>query len=135
MYVWGRSGEYNEICLIDLKKLDKKLLNIPTQIIAIRNVQFSPDNNHIAFIGSDLEKDNIFSYDLREDHIMNLTNNFNRIKISDFAWKTDSSSIYYGANDFEYYNIYMIAIKDQAKYCLTSTTASDIRLSYRPKII
>ncbi|MCT4605595.1 MAG: hypothetical protein N4A64_05715 [Marinisporobacter sp.] len=134
-YIWDRSGEYNRIYLIDLDGMERIALKTPKQIITMRNIQFSSDNKHIAFIGSDLITDNIFYYDLRKKRMIRLTNNYNGIKISDFIWKADGASIYYVANDLEYYNIYRISIKDSIKYALTSTMASDISLSYRPKIV
>lgn len=134
-YIWDRSGEYNRTYLIDLNGMENIVLKTPKQIITMRNIKFSLDNQYIAFIGSDLITDNIFYYDLRRKRMTNLTKNYNGIKISDFVWKSDGESIYYTANDLEYYNIYRISIKNFMKYALTSTMASDISLSYRPKII
>ncbi|MBF8984564.1 PD40 domain-containing protein [Lutibacter sp. B2] len=134
-YISGKSGECDQVCLMDLNKMEKVFLKIPGRILTTRNINFSPDNHHIAFIGSDFVTENIFDYDLRKNRMINVTKNLSDIKISSFVWKIDSSQIYYAANDLSYYNIYTIYLKDFSRYSLTSTIASDIRLSYRTKII
>lgn len=134
-YVFQRIGECSKICTIDLETKEVSLLKIPSYIITIRNICYSPNNRYISFIGSNLETDNIFCYDLWENEMVNLTKNFRNIKISDFVWKIDTRSIYYAANDLGYYNIYRISLKDRSIYSIISTISSKIELSYRPKII
>lgn len=135
VYIWAKSGTYNEIYLINIKTKEKIILKTKENIINIRHICFSPDNNKIAFIGSDICTENIYYYDLERNAIVNLTKHFNDRKISDFSWNIDGTQIYYGANDLTYYNLYVISLDNYQKHSLTSTTASDIHISYRPKII
>ncbi|MCT4508391.1 MAG: hypothetical protein N4A48_06450 [Tepidibacter sp.] len=134
-YIYGKSDICDKIYTLNLINFETKLLKIPKQIIKIKNIQYSNCNNFIAFIGSDLITDNIYIYNIPKDCFVNLTNNIFNIKINDFIWKIDSSSIYYSAKEFKYFNICSISLSDYSKYTLTNTTACDIELNYRPKIV
>ncbi len=134
-YTYGKSDTCDKIYILNLISFESTLLKIPKQIIKIKNIQYSNCNKFIAFIGSDLITDNIYIYNIKEDSFVNLTNNIFNIKINDFIWTIDSSTIYYSAKEFKYFNIYSTSLKDYSKYIITNTTACDIELNYRPKII
>lgn len=135
IYVSGKTNTYDQIYMLNLMKFEKIPLKIPNNIFTVKKLSFSPDYSFIVFIGSDLITEDLFIYDIHKKQTINLTNNFSKIKINDFVWNRDSTTIYYSANDLQYFNIYSYSFKDHSTSQITSTTASDIRLSYRPKII
>ncbi|MCY6483172.1 hypothetical protein OW763_02230 [Clostridium aestuarii] len=143
---WSKDGEYityicntddtsYDICIINLNTLETSTIVHYTYLGEKKKICFSPDNKSIAFIGSDYLTEDIFIYDLQKKAVTNITNNECNTKISDFAWKIDSSKIYYSKCLFNHCNICSVVLDTQNKYELTNSTASYIELNYRPKVV
>lgn len=133
-YISSKDGKPDEVCILDMSDFNSRILVDSSAAVKKRKIQFSPDGNNIAFISSNSGTEDIWVYDLNKDCVKNITNNPCNIKISDFIWNSDSSKIYYSANDLFYFNIYSVYLKNYIKWQLTSTMSSNIEINYRPRI-
>jgi Tol biopolymer transport system component len=127
-------GRPDEICVIDMDNFDETVLSGCDRVIHKRKIAFSPDGRSIAFIGSNFGTEDVFVLNMEHGLLMNITNNYSNILVSDFVWKVDGTKIYYASNELYYYNIYSLSLKDRARHQLTNCEASDIKLCYRPRI-
>lgn len=137
VYVWGKSTTSSSMVIVDLMNLDVNEINIPDYLCIKKCLKASPNKKYIAFIGAKFDKknaDDIYIYDIKNKALVNLTEYCNAVDISDFEWKIDSSKIYYSANEEVFYNLYSISLIDFCKTQLTNITASNIELSYRPRV-
>ena len=134
-YVLGCDKKGDEVFILDTADGHKENLNISNYNLKIKNVKFSFDNEFISFIGQIGGIEDIYLYDLIRNELINLTDNGYGINIGEYDWKRDSSAIYYSSNELSYYNVYIVAIYDKMKIQVSNTTASSIKLAYRPRII
>lgn len=125
----------NEIILVDLKFNEEINLNLSRFNLKIRNIKFSNDDRYISFIGENLGFEDIYVYDLIKNILINVTENEEGVNISDYDWKIDSSGIYYSCDELNYYNVFFVYICDKTKIQISNTKASNMKLSYRPKIL
>ncbi|HEX9061049.1 MAG TPA: hypothetical protein VF941_12790 [Clostridia bacterium] len=134
VYCLSKEGMSDELWIIDCRNYVGMPLESCNKIKQKRKVLYSPDNLHLAFIGSDGISENVYIYDLVKRVLINLTGYSSNTNISDIIWNVDGTKIYYAANELLNFNIYSISIKDYIKTQITSTTSSKIELSYRPQI-
>lgn len=137
VYISGKGNTPDTIFFVNLNSLEIKKIPNCEDIYVKKCLKVSPDNRYIAFIGMKCNKndiDDIYIYEISTKTIINITENSYGANISDLVWKIDSSKIYYSSNELGYYNIYSISLRDFYKQQLTNTTASNIQLSYRPRV-
>ena len=134
IYICCREGKADEMWVMDTAEYDSKPLKGCDNIAKKRKLLYSPDNCHAAFIGTDSVSENVYVYNLEHCGVRNLTQYSSGTKISDIAWNTYGSKIFFSANDMFHFNIYSVSLQDCEKSQLTCTTASEIELSYRPII-
>jgi Tol biopolymer transport system component len=140
IFASGKGNSPDELYTIDTDTMDTKKLLGSDCIYMKRCIKVSPDKQYLAFIGTRYDENciskinNIYVYEFKSKSLVNMTRNLYDAKISDLAWKIDSSKIYYSSNELGYYNVYSISLNDFCKDQLTNLEASNIELSYRPRI-
>jgi len=142
-YEWLNENEIIYICydidngykiiILNLQNYDE--IELPNADLDIRKIKISPDRKYVGFIGSDFDIDNIYTYNLDSYEFRNITDYHHEISISDFDWKNNSEQIYFSCDELGCYNIYSVYIYDEEITQLSNSDASNINISYRPKII
>jgi Tol biopolymer transport system component len=123
------------IFIVDTTSCDTNPILEPKNSLKIRKLEYSPNNNYISFVGKRFSCEDIYLYDLLKCKLINLTNHSSDIKIDDYTWKADSSSIYFSANDLVYINLYHVSLCDMVKTQVSNTTADGMQVSYRPRLV
>jgi Tol biopolymer transport system component len=137
IYISGKGIAPDEIFIIDVNTLDRLKILTGTQDIVKKSVKVSPCGQYVALIGGTSNKkdmDDIYLYEFRNKCIINITQNISVTKISDLVWGIDSDKVYYVSDELGYCNIYSFSLKSFCKKQLTNTTASNIKINYRPRI-
>lgn len=135
VYIVSRKLNKDVLYKINTKNFEEKFISLPIGINTIKHVLCSPNRKYIAFIGNNCRTEDIYIYDMESNCTTNVTNNNENITISDYVWKVDGSKIYFSANYLGYCNIYSLDIKKKTFTKITNTTALDIQLNYRSRII
>lgn len=134
VYICSKNDKPDQIDFFYVECMKNEEISIDAPLPHKNKVLFAPDGKSFAFIGSQLDSDDIYIYRLNDKKLINVTNNCENVKVSDFVWSADSDGIYFSANNLFYFNIYLISMEDKQKYQLTNTTASKIELNYRPRM-
>ncbi|GFP74492.1 SPOCS domain-containing protein [Clostridium fungisolvens] len=142
---WNSTGEKivystsnttcNEVLYItDLQSHKTRLLLDKLNITNIRNLQYSPNDLFISFIGERSECEDLYIIRVDSGKLVNITKNEPLTKISDYQWNTTGNKLFYACNYLEYFNIFSITCDGTNKKQLTNTVSNYIELSYRPVI-
>lgn len=118
----------------DIESHKTRLLLEKSNITNIRNLQYSPNDLFISFIGKTFECEDLFIIKVDSGKLINLTKNEPLTKISDYQWNTVGNKIFYACNYLEYFNIFSITSDGANKKQLTNTVSNYIELDYRPVI-
>ncbi len=121
------------IYIADVKTLSTKNIHMPNNIISIKKVLFTPNNDSITFIGNNDFTQDIYLYSLSNDKLKNLTNNNYPISIDDYTWDLEGLIIYFTADYQGFSNIY--SLQKGTINRISNIIASKIKLDYRPKIL
>lgn len=123
------------IFIVDINSCQTHPVLTLEKSIKIRNVQYSPDNKYISFIGKSFSSEDIYIYDLLKCELINLTSHDCDIEIDDYSWKADSNSIYFSANDLLYFNLYCLSLCDKIRTQISNTTADGMQVVYIPRLV
>lgn len=134
VYICSKEGKSDELGMINTCEYTIRILRGCEKIYKKRKVLYSPDDSHIAFIGCEMDSENIYIYHLEQCVVTNITKYSSNTAISDLVWHVDGKKIYYTCKEYFHFNIYSILIKNYIKTQLTCITASNMELSYRPQI-
>lgn len=134
-YVNNGTSNYDELSLLNLNSLKQNKIIENSIFHSIRNINYSSTNKFVCFIGVTCDKEDIYLYDLNKNKLINLTRNFENIKIKDLVLHTNEDRIYYSSNALGYFNIYVLFLDTLNKIQITNETASNIELSYRSRIV
>jgi Tol biopolymer transport system component len=123
------------ICVINIKNLDKKYVAVPNNIFSLKKLKFSPMGKYITYIANNCSTEDIYLHHVNKNKTFNLTKNISNISISDYDWGVNEETIFYGANNSGYYNIYGLDLNTNHTMQITSLDAYYIQVEYRPRII
>ncbi|HRP02342.1 MAG TPA: biopolymer transporter Tol [Candidatus Kapabacteria bacterium] len=96
----AKSGGEDAIYIVNVKDGDYEKYKFGMK--SITSVSWSPDGKQFAFIGTIIEKSDIFLYDIATKKLMNITNDIFSEK--HFTWSTDSKEIFFVSDRADYTN-------------------------------
>lgn len=125
----------DNIYVIDTQDFERKYISIYNKGLNITQVAVSPDSRYISFLGKNFSGENVYLYDLIKNELLNLTNNDCDIEVKDYTWDSDSTKIYFSANDLFFFNLYSIELCNGIKTQISNTNSNGMQVVYRPKLI
>lgn len=136
IYISGKGIAQDEVYVIDINTLDSVSILDDSDVYIKKSVKVSPSGQYAALIGrkSNNDMDDVYLYEFKNKCVSNVTQNISVTKISDLVWSADSDKIYYVSDELGYCNIYSISLKKFCKKQITNTTATDIKINYRPRV-
>ena len=136
IYISGKGIAQDEIYVIDINTLDRVSILEDSEVYIKKFVKVSPCGQYAALIGkkSNNDMDDVYLYEFKNKCIINITQNISVTKVSDLVWSADSDKVYYVSDELGYCNIYSISLKNFCKKQITNTTATDIKINYRPRV-
>lgn len=135
IYIGKKNDMEDNIYIVYMDSMITKKINIHIPLTKIRKIQYSPNGECFAFIGSFMDDENIYIYNFSTNQVHKAIKNSKNIKVvTDFVWNADSNRIYYTAGRGSTFSIYVISIEDYQEKEIFNQKGTKIELSYRTKI-
>jgi Tol biopolymer transport system component len=134
IYTIRKNSTCDELVFLDLNSGEEGIISSADSPFHIENIQVSRNGIYAALIGSNMNTDDLYIYNIKGSTLKRITKNPAYTNIQDFSWNADSTMLYFSKSSLNRRDIYKIDINTMKLQQVTNVVSTGAYVDYRPRI-